>query len=341
MKQQADGAPYHHLADGSFRNPPGSLARNYSGGEMFRFLWGRIGDRGPVQLPDGHVAEAGQVTAGLQAAGSPSVTWLGHAAFLIRIAGKTVLTDPFLGETAGPAGFGPRRFVPPAMTVDELPPIDVLVVSHNHYDHLDAWTVERLPGKDRMTVVVPLRLGDFFRRRGYTNVIELDWEQSYQVDGLAITALPAVHFSRRGLNDANRTLWASFAFTAADARIWFSGDTAYGEVFNSIGARYGPFDLALVGIGAYEPRSIMKASHATPEEAIQISRDVRAQRALGMHWGTIKLTTEDPFEAAWRFRRAAVNAGFAAEDAWILRIGESRSVPAAVPAAVPETAPSG
>jgi len=329
MVEQAADAPYHHLADGRFRNPPGSPPRDASSGDFMRFFWGRMGDRGPVEVPEGHVAEADAVAQSFAAAGNPSVTWLGHAAFLIRIGGKTVLTDPFLGEIAGPGGFGPRRFVPPALAVDALPPIDVMVVSHNHYDHLDAWTIDRLPGKDRITVVVPLRLGDFFRRRGYIDVVELDWEQSHRIDGVEVTALPAVHFSRRSFADTNRTLWASFAIAAADARIWFSGDTAYGEVFREIGPRFGPFDLALVGIGAYEPRVIMKASHATPEEAVQMARDIGAKRALGMHWGTIKLTSEDPFEAPDRFRKAAESAGYAPDDAWILQIGESRSVPAA------------
>lgn len=317
--------PAHHRADGRFANPPGSPPRDFSRRTFAGFLFDRFTDFSTPALPAGHVMTQADVAAGVQAAANPSLTWLGHVAFVIRTGGKVILTDPYLGKTAGPGGFGPSRFVPPAVAVDALPPVDILVLSHNHYDHLDLWTIERLPGKERMTVIVPLRLGHYFRERGYANVVELDWHQAHEVDGITVTALPAVHFSGRRLNDHNRTLWASFAIDSTDGRLWFSGDTAYGEVFRDIGARYGPFDLALIGIGAYEPRQIMKSSHATPEEAVQIALDVRAEAAVGMHWGTVKLTPEDPFEAAPRFRAAARDQGYGEARAWIMQIGETRA----------------
>lgn len=323
----SDDRPAHHRADGTFANPPGSPKRDFSTVTFLKFFVGRMFDRRVPEVPLGIVLADADVAAGLEAAGNPGITWLGHAAFLIRLGGKTILTDPYLGETAGPAGFGPRRFVPPAVPVDELPPIDILAISHNHYDHLDAWTIDRLAGRDRMTVVVPLGLGEFFTSRGYAKVVELDWYQSHDIGEVTVTALPAVHFSRRGLGDANRTLWASFAISGPEARIWFSGDTAYGEVFADIGERQPPFDLALVGIGAYEPREIMKSSHATPEEAVSIARDLNARRVMGMHWGTVKLTPEDPFEAPGRFRAAARAAGYMDDDVWLMRIGETRTLP--------------
>lgn len=319
-------APAHHVEDGTFRNAPGSPERDYSFGTMVSFLWDRLFDNqvhepGPeIQIASADASQA------LSVASNPSITWLGHASFLIRLNGKTVLTDPYLGEVAGPAGFGPKRFAPPPMAAEDLPPIDILVLSHNHYDHLDLDTVEKLAGKDSMTVLVPLGLAPYFTERGYTNVIEMDWWDTHKNGALEVQALPAVHFSGRGLFDRNRTLWASFAIRSDELSLWFSGDTAAGAVFEEIGQRAGPFDLAMVGIGAYEPRAIMKSSHATPEEAIEIVRAVRATRAVGMHWGTVKLTPEDPFEAAPRFKAAAKASGYGEDNAWIMKIGETREL---------------
>jgi len=163
-----------------------------------------------------------------------------------------------------------------------------------------------------------------YKRQGFREVIELDWGQDWSLDGLRVTCLPAVHFSGRGAFDRNRTLWASFAFAAPSRKLWFGGDTAPGAVFREIGARAGPFDLALVGIGAYEPRSIMHASHATPEEAVQIARDIGAKAAVGMHWGSIMLTPEDPFKAPHRFKRAALEQQYGEGNAWVMKVGEVR-----------------
>lgn len=318
--------PQHHLKDGTFENAPGSPERDFSFGTMASFLWDRMTD-GATHVPGPEIqmasAEAAQ---GLSRASNPSVTWLGHASFLIRLDGKTVLTDPYLGDVAGPVGIGPKRFAPPPMAAEELPPIDILILSHNHYDHLDLPTIEKIPGKERTHVFVPLGLSRYFVDAGYTNVVEMDWWQSETVGSIEIQALPAVHFSGRGLFDRNRTLWASFAIRSADLKLWFSGDTAPGAVFEEIGQRAGPFDLAMVGIGAYEPRAIMKSSHATPEEAVDIVRAVRADKAIGMHWGTVKLTPEDPFEAAPRFKTAARESGYGEDNAWIMKIGETREL---------------
>lgn len=317
---------HHHRADGGFRNPPGSPARTHSGWDMTKFLLGQLfsSDKN-FPPPEKHALAQSEIRGQLAAAANPSVTWLGHAAFLLRSGGQTLLTDPYLGDTAGPAGFGPKRLLPPALGVDELPALDMVLISHNHYDHLDAATVAKLPGRDTVAVIVPLRLGEFFHSRGFGNVIELDWYQSHEQDGVRVTALPAVHFSGRGTNDRNMTLWASYLIESADGRIWFSGDTAYGKVFTELGERYGPLDLAIIGIGAYEPRVIMQASHATPEEAVKIARDLKAKQALGMHWGTVRLTPEDPYEAAQRFKAAAQAQGYGADNAWIMKIGETRN----------------
>ena len=324
-KTPKPGAPAHHLANGGFINPPGSAQSTASVGEFISFLLNQWLVVTAPPVPDGHVLKPAEAERQLAMASNPSVTWLGHAAFMIRIGGKVVLTDPFLGKNAGPWTLGPKRLVAPPFAAKDLPKADVLIVSHNHYDHLDAPTIEAYPYKKETQVIVPLGLGSFFTQRGYQKVQETDWWDNWSEAGLSVTTLPAVHFSGRGIADRNDTLWASFALEAGGEKVWFSGDTARGAVFGEIGRRAGPFDLALIGIGSYEPQSIMVGSHATPEEAVEIARQVGATKAVGMHWGTIMLTPEDPFEAAGRFRQAAVDQGYGAENAWILKVGETRA----------------
>lgn len=321
--------PWHHMADGTFRNPRGSPKRSlgrmkHAGPFFFEML--KRGAR-KVEIPDGHVLPRDLATRSLQAhMAEPDdfITWLGHAAFLIRIGGLTVLTDPYLTSNAGPAGLGPKRFVKCGVPMSELPRIDVLVVSHNHYDHLDEKALARLPHKSHTTVIVPLKLGGFFRERGFTRVVELDWHGTHEINGVTFSALPVVHWSRRSGFDTNKTLWAGFKITSKDHNLFFGGDSGYGPVFKEIGEEYGPFDTALLGIGAYEPRDMMKASHATPEEAVQMAVDLKARRVVGMHWGTVLLTVEPPFEPPERFRIAGDEQGFAREDVWIMAIGETR-----------------
>jgi N-acyl-phosphatidylethanolamine-hydrolysing phospholipase D len=322
------GRPWHHTADG-FRNPPGSPGRGGDFGDWASFLFRRLGRGAPeVTLPDGHVLAAAEVQAGLDGQnGADSLTWLGHASFLIRLDGRTLLTDPYLTDYASPlAPFGPKRFAPPGLRPEELPPIDVILLSHNHYDHLDLATIEALRDKERVLVVAPLRLGRYFSERGYANVRELDWHQRTVVHGLEVTALPAIHFSRRTLLDRNQTLWTGYAIQSRHRRLHFAGDTAYGPVFGEMAVALDRFDLALLPIGAYEPRALMQGSHTTPEEAVQIGRELRAARILGMHWGTIALTDEPPFEPPERFRRAAAAAGWRDDTAWVMRVGETRRI---------------
>jgi L-ascorbate metabolism protein UlaG (beta-lactamase superfamily) len=333
--EHADGKPYHHLVDG-FRNPEGSAERTATTSDMVAFMWRRFAESTDMpEVPDGHALSQEAALENFRATGNDSITWLGHASFLIRTGGKVILTDPFLTDLASPVPFaGPRRFVPPGIAIPDLPPIDILVVSHNHYEHLDAETVETLPNKARIDVVVPLGLGDFFRERGYEKVHEVDWHQSVQLDAVTVTGLPVIHFSRRGLFDRNETLWMGAAITSPGQRLFFSGDTGYGPVFSEIGERYGPFDAAMIAIGAYEPRSIMKPVHVNPEEAVRLGRDIGARRLIGMHWGTIVLTEEPLFEPPVRFRAAAEAAEYDDDETWVLKIGESRELPPGLSAAM-------
>lgn len=320
--------PFHHLPNGVFRNPAGSPARDASLSDYLKFFAGRALRRNePAGIPPGHVLPTEQARdAWARGDGADRLLWLGHAAFLLKLGGKTLLIDPYLSPIAGPAPFGPKRFAPPGLPVSMLPPIDALLITHNHYDHLDTATIARLSHKDRIDVIAPLGLGAFFAGYGFRRVVQLDWYESERIGDVEITSLPAIHWSKRGLADECRSLWCGYALTTPEARIYFSGDSGYGPVFQEIGARMGPFDLGLIGIGAYEPRTVMHASHANPEEGARIARDVHARETFGMHWGAIVLSDEPPFEPPVRFKAAALQEGYAEAAIWRLAVGESRTL---------------
>jgi len=196
-----------------------------------------------------------------------TVTWVGHASLLIQINGLNILTDPMWSERASPAQFiGPRRWVPPGIALDDLPPLDVVLQSHNHYDHLDDFTVRQLARRHPQAFwLAPLGLAPFVRTRGARASAELDWWQEHAVDSLRIAATPAMHFSSRSIGDRGDTLWCGFTLTAANGRrVFFAGDTGFHPDFATIGERYGPFDVALLPIGAYEPRWFMRYLHMNP-----------------------------------------------------------------------------
>lgn len=328
----AEPRPDHHTARG-FRNPAGSAPKTRHLASLLRYLWRtRHVDRNPV-APEGFVLSKSATLRGLKAhAQRDSVTWLGHASFLIRLGGHTVLTDPFLSDYASPIdGVGPRRFTPPALRAHELPPVDVLLLSHNHYDHLDTRALTALRDKGSLRAIVPLGLATTLHDLGFIDVVEVDWRHELGVGResnapLRIVAEPVVHFSGRGLFDLNRTLWCGFVLEGNGRRLFFGGDSALGPVFSDIGQRHAPIDLAMLGIGSYEPRELFRLSHATPEEAVEMARALGARRVLGMHYGAIVLSAEPPFEPPERFRAAARAGGYVNDDIWLPRIGETRAL---------------
>jgi N-acyl-phosphatidylethanolamine-hydrolysing phospholipase D len=257
----------------------------------------------------------------------PTVTWIGHATLLVQMDHVTFLTDPIWSDTASPISFaGPRRFVAPGIAIADLPPIDFVLISHNHYDHLDLATLEQLAERDPKTrFYVPLENGALLRKRGVSNVAELDWGDVRKQTGVTIHCLPSQHWSKRGANDDRKALWSSWAVTGPERRFYFAGDTGYFDGFARIAAELAPFDLAAVPIGAYEPKAMMHASHLNPEEAIRAAVDLGARRALAMHFGTFDLSDEPLDEPPRRFRAAAEQQGLGSETAWVLRIGEMRT----------------
>ena len=246
-----------------------------------------------------------------------TVTWVGHSSLLIQLNGLNILTDPMWSERASPVQFaGPRRWVRPGIAFEDVPPLDVVLQSHNHYDHLDATTVRRLArAHPEASWIVPLGLAAFVRKRGVSDhrVRELDWWQEHTIGSLRIAATPAMHFSSRGIGDRGDTLWCGFALSSDGANgrhVYFAGDTGYHPEFGAIGERYGPFDVALMPIGAYEPRWFMRYLHMNPEEAVAAFRALNARVMVPIHWGTFKLTDEAMDEPPIRARAAWDAAGF-------------------------------
>ncbi|WP_412538965.1 MBL fold metallo-hydrolase [Longispora sp. K20-0274] len=248
--------------------------------------------------------------------GQASVTWVGHASYVVRIGRLTVLTDPVWSRKIPGV---PARWTPPGVDWADLPSVDAVVISHNHYDHLDAPTIKRLP-RDT-AVFVPLGLGRWFTKRGFTAVTELDWYEHATLAGLRLDFVPAHHWSRRTLTDTCRSLWGGWIL---DERVFFAGDTGYGRYFGEIGARYPEIDVALMPVGAYAPRWMMKPVHMDPADAVRATGDLGARRMATMHWGTFGLTREPVLEPVTLARRAWADAGRAPEDLWDLAVGESR-----------------
>jgi L-ascorbate metabolism protein UlaG (beta-lactamase superfamily) len=222
-------------------------------------------------------------------AGELLITFVNHSTFLIQSPGVALLTDPVWVLRASPVQWaGPARVCDPGIPFDRLPPVDVVLVSHNHYDHMDLATLRRLQHRFGSRIVTTLGNKAFLERRGLRDVVELDWWTTHE----GITATPAQHFAARTPLDRNRTLWAGFTVSFAGRRLFFTGDSGYAAHFADIGMRLGPFDAALVPIGAYEPRWFMSAAHLNPEEAVRAHLDLRSRLSIAMHFGCFQLTDE-------------------------------------------------
>jgi len=266
----------------------------------------------------------------------PAITWVGHATMLVQASGLNVLTDPVFSDRASPVQFaGPQRAQPPGVALADLPPIDVVVISHNHYDHLDAHAVQALNRRAQGATlfIVPLGLKAWFSRHGITQVVELDWWQQHMVRGVEFHLTPVQHWSARALGDRFQSLWGGWAVFGADFHWYFSGDTGYSQDFKDTRAHFQDrspdgFDIALIAVGAYEPRWFMQNQHINPAEAVQIHRDLHAKRSVGVHWGTFNLTDE-PLDQPPKDLAAARQAqGVADDDFFLLKIGETRKLPA-------------
>jgi N-acyl-phosphatidylethanolamine-hydrolysing phospholipase D len=345
VNRYADPARPHRTAAGFKNNYIASVSKGW--GDLVRWQLERR-QQGlpkppqqptPMQAPDLAAVQAYGPASGRP----PAITWIGHASMLVQAGGLHVLTDPVFSDRASPVPFaGPRRVQPPGIALADLPPIDVVLISHNHYDHLDAASVQAIAersaaaGKPAL-FIVPLGLKPWFDGLGIANVTELDWWERRKVGGVEFHLTPVQHWSSRGPGDRNQTLWGGYAVFAPDLRWYFTGDTGYSRDFADIASRFASraapdgrlFDLALIAVGAYEPRWFMKDQHVNPEEAVKIHRDLRAARSVGVHWGTFSLTDE-PLDQPPRDLALAARAGGLAEGEFtVMAIGETRVLPAA------------
>jgi L-ascorbate metabolism protein UlaG (beta-lactamase superfamily) len=252
---------------------------------------------------------------------------------LLQVGGLNILTDPIFSERASPLSWvGPKRKTPPALRVDELPHIDIVIVSHNHYDHLDLPTLRALqaqPGGPPL-LLMPLGVGDWLKRQGIGNVQQLDWWQSHPVGEARLHFVPVQHWSARGLFDRFETLWGGWVIESqADGKpfkAFFTGDTGYSKDFIDIQRRFGDFDFAMIPVGAYEPRWFMKSQHVNPAEAVQIHRDLQARQSLGIHWGAFELTDESLDEPATALKSAVHEAGIDPEAFFVTPLGQTRRI---------------
>jgi N-acyl-phosphatidylethanolamine-hydrolysing phospholipase D len=240
---------------------------------------------------------------------APTVTWVGHSTFLVQIDGVNLLTDPHWGDTASPVRFaGPRRLIPPAIRFEDLPPIHAVVISHDHWDHLDEATVLRLEREHHPRFFVPLGIGQWLRDRGVEDVVDLDWWQESQFRDLTIVCTPAQHSSGRWIRDQYQRLWSSWVVMGTTRRLFFAGDTGYWSGLRDIG-KLGPFDLALIPIGGYSDYRVHHPNHVNPEEAMQLFEDVGGKLMVPMHWGTFDLNREPIDEPPKRLLAEALRRG--------------------------------
>jgi len=319
--------PYHHLSDGTFRNPKGSPERDSAQepNDFSYFTFIKEKKKIKINIPSDHIIDKKEVLKNLQKFKNDDyVAWIGHVTFLIKLGNTIIITDPFFSKFASPFSFiGLKRFVDPAIELKDLPKTDLFLLSHNHYDSLDYRTIKKFPYKNTK-VLVPLGLSKYFTKNGFGYVNEMDWYDQIKINDLKITLMPAVHWSKRTLTDNNKTLWGSFLIEYKDKKIFFACDTGYGNIYKNLGEKYGPIDLTFINIGAYDFRPMFEKSiyHATPEEALNIGQDLKSKKILGMHWGTAILSFEDPFEPPKRFKSAANQYGYHKDEAIIFKIGE-------------------
>ncbi len=318
-------SPPHHTENG-YRNYP---VIEPADTQMLKLIWNRmLSSTKTHEIPEGHLLdEAIALQQFADLSKEDTVTWIGQSTTLLKLDGKLILTDPFFSDGAGVGPFAAPRTVPPGISADNLPAVDLIVVSHNHFDHLDANFIESLPNKENIVVLVPLGVGEIFRESGFTKIHELDWHQSKSVDGLQFTSHPMVHYSSRSLFDKNETLWCSWSIVSSNKKLFFAGDTAFSRtIFKDIGAESGGFDVALLPIGTYGNRKYGVNNHMTPAETLQVGLDLDAKTMVAIHWGTIDLSDEPLFEPPDLFIKAARDSQVDADRIWIMKAGETRAL---------------
>ena len=323
-----ENKPFHHNLDGTFRNPEGSPVRS-SDIKFSYSTFSKEKKKLDLTYPSEHVVSQEKVLSDLNNLKDNNyIAWIGHATFLIKLGDTTIITDPLFSKNAGPLVFGPKRYIDPAIPLNKIPKINLFLLTHNHYDHLDYRTIKKFPHKEAK-VIVPLKLSKYFTKNKFNDVEEIDWYQETQINNdIKITLLPAVHWSKRTLTDTNKTLWGSFLIEYKGKKIFFACDTGYGNIYKELGNKYGPIDITFINIGAYDFRPMFEKSvyHTNPEEALNIGKDLNSKKLIGMHWGTVVLSLEPIMEPPVRFKNSAEKYGYQKKDAMIFKIGEVKKL---------------
>lgn len=259
---------------------------------------------------------------------TPSLTWIGHSSFLLCLGGVNLLTDPVFSERCSPVGFaGPKRVRAPGLSITALPRIDLILLSHNHYDHMDIPTLRRIRQRfPEAQIITSLGNADFLARKNLHRAIELEWWQTVDIGNVSITATPARHFAARTLWDRNKTLWVGFMLHYQGRSFYFAGDTGYTKYFAEIQQRLGAPDFALLPIGAYHPKEMMASVHMNPQEAVQAFTDLQACRAVGMHFGTFQLTGEPIDEPPQKLAAALKAQNISLDRFFVLDVGQSAAL---------------
>jgi len=316
--------PYHHLLDGTFRNPEGSPERSGKVNWNWR-TFSKEKKKLDMTVSKEHVVDKEKVLSNLEKYKNEDyIAWIGHATYLIKLGETTIITDPVFSKNAGPLFFGPKRYTEPALKLNEIPKTDLFLLTHNHYDHQDMRTIRRFPFKETK-VLVPLNLSKYFTKHRFKDVNEMDWYDEIIVnDDLKVTLLPAVHWSKRSLTDTNKTLWGNFLIEYKDIKILFACDTGYGNIYKELGNKYGPMDITMINIGAYDFKPMFDKSiyHTSPEEALNVAKDLKSKKVIGMHWGTFVLSLEPIMEPPIRFKNNAEKYNFKKEDVINFKIGQ-------------------
>jgi L-ascorbate metabolism protein UlaG (beta-lactamase superfamily) len=319
--------PAHHTING-FQNIY-HIPEHHGFVDFLRWKWGNIPDEEPAITQALMIPYVPDIVApDYQRINHPDpakiqITWIGQSTFLIQVEGINILTDPVFSKSLSPVlGIGFKRKSPPGIPFDRLPPIHAVLISHNHYDHLDLYTVKKLGNSPKY--FVPLKLGQWFRARRITNYAEMDWWDTAMFEGIRIVSVPSQHFSGRTPFDGNKTLWAGWVLETKRGKILFAGDTGYASHFKEIREKLGPMRLALLPIGSYRPRWYMKTIHMDPADAVLAHNDLQAEQSIAMHWGTFYIADEQLGESPLYLKRVMKEASMADDSFLVMKFGETR-----------------
>jgi N-acyl-phosphatidylethanolamine-hydrolysing phospholipase D len=319
-----DPAKPHHGKDGFLNNYDNSPKAS-----VLKWQWDRLTTKSPEEKEFKPEVLKTDMTALFNNHDKSTLTWIGHASFLLQLEGLNILTDPVFYERASPVSFmGPKRAVKLPFELEALPSIDVVLISHNHYDHLDLESLKKLAKRpnNKTVFLVPLGNAALLQSEGVKNVQEYDWWDRTQLKDVSFTLTPTQHWSARGVFDQNECLWGGWFIKGSKESIFFAGDTGYSKDFQDIAEKLGPVDWAMIPIGAYEPRWFMKKNHINPDEAVQIHKDLHAKKSIAIHWGTFRLSDEPLYAPADDLKKSLEENKISPEDFILMKHGETKAL---------------